>query len=601
MRNTVDIEKINNIKNLSIKELERLSESIRNQIIETTKKNGGHLSSNLGIVDTTVALYHIFDFPNDKLIFDVGHQCYAHKILSGRAESFSSIRTDGGLSGFPDIDESEYDTFTTGHAGTSISSAIGLCKARDMVGDDYTVISVVGDASMVNGLNLEAMAVSSEKPKKLIVIFNDNGMSISKNVNGFYQYLSKKTTRRGYIKSKRAIIKIFGNSFVTKMLAGFKRFIKRIIGKYDRFEEFGFKYVGIIDGNDVGELVKILSSVKDASRGEAILLHVRTRKGKGHKRAEEKSDLYHGVGKNLRADSGDFSVELGKKLNELIKEDDKVVAITAGMKDGTGLVAVEAEHPNNFLDVGIAESFAVTSAAGMAKGGLKPFVAIYSTFMQRSYDQIMHDVCLQNLPVTLCLDRAGLVGKDGKTHQGVFDLSYLLHLPNLTVFAPSCVNELSYVIDYAAKLNGPVAIRYPKNQIEDRQCLPLEQGLWERIKAGNKVTLVAVGPKMLQLACQFAKEKDGVGVVNARTVKPLCEKTLEEIKDTVIVTLEENSVIGGFGALVSEYYSIKGQKVDLIIKGVPDSFVSHGSEQKQMEICGLTVGALEKDLKGFLI
>ncbi len=591
---------LKDIKTFNTKQLEELSKDIREKILETAENNGGHLASNLGIVETMVALYHVFDFPTDKLIFDVGHQCYAHKILSGRESAFSTIRTNDGLSGFPNREESAHDLFTTGHAGTSISSGLGVCTARDKLNQDYSVISVVGDGSLFNGLNLEALSFSQEKPKKFIVILNDNGMSISKNINGLYQFISKGTTKKGYIKSKKLILKTFGNSFVTRFFAFIKNFVKRIVRKHDSFEEFGFKYVGIVDGNDVGDLVKILSRIKLASQNEAILLHVKTTKGKGYKQAEEKADMYHGVGKELKNESGDFSLSLGEKINELIEKDKKVVAITAGMKDGTGLFAVEKEHPENFIDVGIAEEFAITSAAGMAEGGLKPIVALYSTFMQRAYDQLLHDVCLQNLPVVICLDRAGLVGMDGKTHQGVFDLSYLLHMPNLVVFAPSSTQEFKDILEYSLSLEKPVVIRYPKNQKENRKALSIREGLWERLKEGDKVTLLAVGPNMVALAKEIATEYQGVGVVSARTVKPLCTKTLEEIKDTVVVTLEENSEIGGFGSLVLQYYSQKGYQTKVVSKGVPDEFIKHSDVKNQLEYCRLSLETLREDLAEFL-
>lgn len=591
---------LKDIKTFNTKQLEELSKDIREKILETAENNGGHLASNLGIVETMVALYHVFDFPTDKLIFDVGHQCYAHKILSGRESAFSTIRTNDGLSGFPNREESAHDLFTTGHAGTSISSGLGVCTARDKLNQDYSVISVVGDGSLFNGLNLEALSFSQEKPKKFIVILNDNGMSISKNINGLYQFISKGTTKKGYIKSKKLILKTFGNSFVTRFFASIKNFVKRIVRKHDSFEEFGFKYVGIVDGNDVGDLVKILSRIKLASQNEAVLLHVKTTKGKGYKQAEEKADMYHGVGKELKNESGDFSLSLGEKINELIEKDKKVVAITAGMKGGTGLFAVEKEHPENFIDVGIAEEFAITSAAGMAEGGLKPIVALYSTFMQRAYDQLLHDVCLQNLPVVICLDRAGLVGMDGKTHQGVFDLSYLLHMPNLVVFAPSSTQEFKDILEYSLSLAKPVVIRYPKNQKENRKALSIREGLWERLKEGDKVTLLAVGPNMVALAKEIATQYQGVGVVSARTVKPLCTKTLEEIKDTVVVTLEENSEIGGFGSLVLQYYSQKGYQTKVVSKGVPDEFIKHSDVKNQLEYCRLSLETLREDLAEFL-
>lgn len=571
------------IKQLNIKDLQSLADEIREKIISVTAKNGGHLSSNLGIVEATIALYKTFDFPSDKIVFDVGHQCYAHKILSGRKESFDSIRLDGGISGFPDIEESEFDVFSSGHAGTSISAGIGLCTARDLKGENYTVISVVGDGSFSNGLNLEALSASSAKPKNFIVVLNDNGMSISKNKNGFYHFISKGTTKKGYIGSKKALVKIFGKSFITRGLSRFKEFIKRVLNRNDYFENHGFKYVGVVDGNDIKELSKILERVKSVAKTRAVLLHIKTTKGKGLKKAEEHADTYHGVGTDLKYENGNLSLALGKCLVENIENDKDIIAITAGMKDGTGLIEVEKSFPKNFVDVGIAEEYAVTLAAGMARGGLKPFVGIYSTFMQRAYDQILHDVCLQNLPVVLCLDRAGLVGHDGKTHQGVYDISYLSHMPNMTILAPNNSRELKNAVDYAIKLKSPVAIRYPKNGLEeDVEYLSLEDGLFRRDKIGNKLTLLALGPNMLKLARKVSSNQDGIGVISVRAVKPLCEKTLLEIKDAPIITLEENSEIGGFGSLVEKFYREKQIDVKLAVMGVKDKFVMHGSLEEQL-------------------
>ena len=580
-----------NIKKLKINELDALSSEIREEIISVIKNNGGHLSSNLGIVETTVALHYVFDFPKDKLIFDVGHQCYAHKILSGRKQEFSSIRLDGGISGFPDRDESVYDVFTSGHAGTSIAGGTGVCQARDKLNEDYYVIDIVGDGSLVNGLNLEAIFSSESKPKNYIVILNDNGMSISKNKNGLYGYISKKTASMKYVKGKKAFKKIFGNSFLTRWLVSIRNLIKRILRKRDMFEEYGFKYVGVVDGNDTKQMVKILQRVKRLAREKAVFLHVCTQKGKGLEQAEERADLYHGVGKNLNVSFQGFGEQLGKKLSEVIEKDKRVVAVVAGMKDGTGLSQLSEKHPDNFIDVGIAEEYAVTLSAGMAVGGLKPVVAVYSTFLQRAYDEILHDVCIQNLPVIFCIDRAGLVGEDGKTHQGVFDLSYLTHLPNMTVICPSTADELSDAIDYAMELNSPVAIRYPKSYEQfDRPLKPLKSGLWETLSEGKDITVLAVGPRMLKIALEFQKRcsKD-VGVISARVIKPLDCGVLDNINSKVIFTLEENSLIGGFGARVLGYFAEKGKAVKFRSFGVKDEFIKNGSVDNQFSYNGLTV------------
>lgn len=591
------IKNSSDVKRLSLKEKIELAGEIRDKILKTCSENGGHLSSNLGIVETTLALYSVFDFPKDKIIFDVGHQCYAHKMLSGRNAGFSAIRTDGGISGFPDREESEYDCFGAGHAGTSIAAGLGFCAARDALGEDFYVVDVVGDGAFVNGLNLEALTSSQKKPKKLIVILNDNGMSISKNRNGIYTFLSKKSTKKGYLKSKSALKRVFGESFVTRFLRKVRGFIKRIFNGVNVLEQFGFKYVGVVNGNDLKSLTEILEDVKNVAKDKAVFLHIKTVKGKGVKRAEERADLYHGVGKSLSCGGGEFSAAVGQTLNEIIEKDPSVIALTAGMKDGTGLAAVEKAHPDNFIDVGIAEEFAVTFAAGMAAGGLKPVVCVYSTFLQRAYDEILHDVCIQKLPVVFCIDRAGLVGADGKTHQGVFDLSFLSHLPGMTILAPSCVNDLKAALKYAFSLGSPVAIRYPKeSSAKEREVAPYEETLWERLKTGEKYNILAVGPDMLALAEEFAKNHDGAGVISARTVKPLDEKTLAEISGLPIIAIEENSVIGGFGDAVRRAVSrlFGGKPKNRIITlGVKDAFTRHGSAERQREENGLCEKQLE--------
>lgn len=597
------VEKPSDVKKLNEKEMKLLAEELRGEVLSAINRNGGHLSSNLGIVETTVALYHTFDFPKDKLIFDVGHQCYAHKILSGRNKNFCSIRTLGGISGFPDAEESEFDSFTTGHAGCSIAEGIGLCAARDALKEDYTVINVVGDGSIVNGLNLEAMSASEYKPKNYIVILNDNGMSISKNSNALYKHISKSTMRRGYVGGKNFIKRVFGNSFVTRFFRGCRDFIKRLFGGNNYFEQFGFKYVGVYDGNDIKELTDILKDVKTACREKAVLIHIKTTKGKGLKSAEERADVYHGVGKNMSLSAdGDFSAALGNTLCSEMEKDDKIFAITAAMKDGTGLSAVEKAYPERFYDVGIAEEYAVTFAAGLAKGGLKPVVAIYSTFMQRAYDEILHDVCLQNLPVVFCMDRAGLVGEDGKTHQGAFDLSFLSHIPNVTILAPESVSDLPLALRYAFSLSSPVAIRYPKNggrnfaSGEDYGVSP-----WIKRREGEDTVIFAAGARVLDFALSAADRAErerGIkaAVYSARTVKPLCESVLKEYIGKKVFTAEENSVIGGFGAAVAEFYAAHGGNTAVKILGIKDEFIPHGSVKEQLELCGLNEDGIYSSL-----
>lgn len=596
------LDKINessDVKKLNKKELLELSNEIREEITSATNRRGGHLSSNLGIVETTIALYKVFDFPKDKLVFDVGHQCYTHKILSGRKKEFSSIRSDGGLSGFPNKEESEYDVFTTGHAGASISASLGICSARDKLGEDYTVVTVVGDGSLVNGLNFEGITASNTKPNNLIVILNDNGMSISKNKNGFYSFLSKSTLSSKYVKSKRNFKKVFRNSIFTKFFRKVRGLIKRIFNRGKFFEQYGFKYVGVIDGNDLSEMVKVLQKAKYVAKEKAVFLHVSTLKGKGNKQAEEHADVYHGVAKENRSGTGVYGTALSSALNEIIEKDKTVVALTAGMKDGTGLKGVEEVHPKNFVDVGIAEEYAVTLASGMATGGLKPVVAVYSTFLQRAYDQILHDVCLQGLPVVFLVDRAGLVGEDGKTHQGVFDISFLSHMPNMHVLSVCSPNELKDALEYAFSIKSPVAIRYPKGSASVDSGKKFTDGKWVRVLGDENAekAVLAVGANMLNLASEYYELSNKNAVVyNVRSVKPLDTEVLDMLSGKKIITIEENSVIGGFGSLVSAYYSAK---VDTPVYnfGVGDEFVKHGSLENQLKNCGLTAKDILEKVK----
>lgn len=583
------LEKLNapsDVKKLNKAELSALAEEMRQEIVSVASNNGGHLSSNLGVLETTVALYKTFDFPTDKLIFDVGHQCYAHKILSGRREGFKTIRTAGGLSGFPDKDESEFDVFTTGHAGNSIALGLGLCAARDRNKEDYYVITVVGDGALVNGLNLEAINASAEKPKKFIVVLNDNGMSISRNSNGFYNFISKATIKKGYVKNKNAVKKIFGNSFIAVFFRKIRDFFKRLINKGAYFERFGFKYVGVVDGNDLKETTKVLERVKSVADYKAVFLHLKTTKGKGLQKAEERADLYHSVGKNLKlACSDDYS--LGRVLSELIDKDNRIMAITAGMKDGTGLNYLDKTHPDHLIDVGIAEEYAATFAAGMAKGGLKPVVAIYSTFLQRAYDEIMQDVCLQNLPVIFCVDRAGFTGEDGKTHQGLFDLSYTLHIPNMTVIAITSKQELKAAIEYAVSLNSPVCIRYSKSCADSLYFADYKDNRWQVVKDGTDLTVIAVGKNALNLALSFSEDyAKSVKVVSARIIKPLDEETLRAIS-TPVITIEENVVSGGFGTAVAAFYAENSPR-RVYTLGVKDKFIKHGSIDGQLIENGFT-------------
>ncbi|MBR6737497.1 MAG: 1-deoxy-D-xylulose-5-phosphate synthase [Clostridia bacterium] len=579
------------LKQLNIKQLNALCQELRSEIIRVVDKNGGHLSSNLGTVELTVALHYVFDLPSDKIIFDVGHQAYAHKLLSGR--DLSHIRKENGVSGFPDPSESEFDAFSVGHAGTSIASGLGYCYSRDKLGDNYNVITVVGDASLFNGENLEAITSSTNKPSNFLVVLNDNGMSINKNDNGLYKVISKITVKKGYNRFNSFLSRTVGKCFIGRWLKAIKRFLKRSMSINTITDSVGLKYVGKFDGHNLKTLIKILADIRDSN--VPTLLHLTTVKGKGLPVAEENSSKFHGVSKDMQVSKHYFSGGISSVLNEIVSKNPNVHAITAGMKDGTGLSDFAEKHPSNFIDVGICEEYAVTLASGMAISGTKPIVFIYSTFMQRAYDQIVHDVCLQNLPVIFCLDRAGLVGSDGKTHQGVFDLSYLSHVPNLTVLAPKDLNELSLMIEEALKLNAPVAIRYPNGKIQNtEETAPFTSDFkWELLQKGGKNVILAVGPRMIELALNASKGTD-TAVYNARTIKPLDANVLNEIKGKNVITLEDNAELGGFGTHVLKYYADNKVLQKVTVLGVKDAFVVHASVEKQLEKNGLTANAVKK-------
>lgn len=576
------------VKKLNIKQLEALADEIRDRVVDVVGKNGGHLASNLGVAELIVALYYSFDFPNDKLIFDVGHQCYAHKILSGRNEMFDTLRQENGLNGFPDISESEFDAFGAGHAGSSLSACLGYCAARDAIGEDYYVIDVVGDASLFNGENLEAITSSDVKPKKFIVIVNDNGMSISKNDNGLYKIMSTVTTKKTYGKVMDFFSRTIGESFIGKGLKKFKNWIKRSLNGLSVIDSLGFKYVGIFNGNKMSELIRILKNVKNSDRG--VILHLRTVKGKGLADAEKHAEIYHGVGKNFKSSKCTFSDSVGKLLIEEAENDPKLTAICAGMKDGTGLKDFAEAYPDRFFDVGIAEEHAVTFAAGQAIGGLKPVVCIYSTFLQRSYDQIMQDVCIQNLPVIFMIDRAGAVGNDGATHQGLFDISYLRMLPNMKIFSPKDTVELKMIFEYCKKLSSPCAIRYPNgSNCNFEKHLPLESSLWEYYGDKENNIVLCVGARALAVAEKAKNLTDKkFTIVNCRSVKPLDEKFLSALDGKNVITLEENVLSGGFGSSVAEFFANKNINAKLHIIAFPDKFIRHADTARQLETAGLT-------------
>ena len=588
------INEANDIKKIEPEAYDALASEIRSFIIESVSEHGGHLASNLGVVELTMALHLCMDFPNDKLIWDVGHQAYTHKLLTGRKEDFSGLRTFGGMSGFPKHKESPCDAFDTGHSSTSISAALGYARARDLKGEDRTVVAVIGDGSLTGGMAYEALNNVSHLKSNMIIVLNDNKMSISENVGGLSKHLTALRTRESYLDFKMDVEKKLkqiphvGDS-VARSVKKSKDSIRQLFVKGGFFEDFGIKYIGPIDGHDIKEMVRVLNALKRLN--EPVVMHVVTQKGRGYVPAEKNPSAFHGVGsfdiatgESLASKSLTYTSVFSKTICRLGKAHPDVVTICAAMPDGTGLTAFKKHFPGRFFDVGIAEQHAVTFAAGLAAGGMHPFVAVYSSFLQRAYDQIIHDVCIQNLPVVFCVDRAGLVGADGETHQGIFDLSYLSMIPNMTVCAPKNKYELYDMLYFAYQYHGPIAIRYPRGSAYEgfkNMRPPIEYGKSELMFEGEKIALVAVG-SMVQTAVQVREKLLDKGinatVVNARFVCPLDTECLDRLSrdHQWIVTMEENVLKGGFGEACGDYLLAKHEDVRLIHVGVPDVYVEHG-------------------------
>lgn len=594
------LERINglsDLKKLNIKQLPELCEEIRSKLLQTVLNNGGHLASNLGVVELTVALHYVFD-DTDKIVWDVGHQSYVHKMLTGRLSEIDTLRQSGGLSGFTDVKESEYDSFGAGHASTAISAALGIAKARDISNQNFDVVAVVGDGALTGGLSYEGL--NSIGNTKMFIVLNDNNMSIGDNVGSATKNLSKMRISKGYINFKRRTKKFLSKvPLVGKPLLRLGTNIarnmrlKRLHNIY--FENFNIKYVGPANGHDVKELVFYLSKIKN-NIDKPTVLHCLTKKGKGYEAAEKDPQKYHGVSPKNSKSNCDMSETVGRTLKEIAVDNPKITVITAAMADGTGTSVFKDAYPQRFFDVGIAEEHAVTFAAGLAMQGLKPYVAVYSTFLQRAYDQIVHDVCLQNLPVTFCIDRAGLVGQDGKTHQGLFDIPFLSSIPNITLLAPATVTQLKQMLTWSVSQSGPIAIRYPKYSLkscEETAC-DFVFPRWNLFgDVSSDVYLFAVGCNALS-ACLNVKrvlENKKVCVINACCIKPLDYKTLGELKleKKTIVTAEEGVLCGGFGSLIDSYIvenNIHPKKV--IHMGVKDYFVSHATIEEQIEAIGIT-------------
>ena len=615
------IERPEQIQNLSEYQLKQLADELRDFIVENVSKTGGHLAPSLGTVELTLALYHIFDLAQDKVVWDVGHQAYAHKILSGRREQFHLLRQRGGLTGFPKRSESDYDSFGTGHASTSISAALGMAIARDLSGRTEKVIAVIGDGALTGGEAFEALNNAGDMGRNLIVILNDNEMAIDRNVGALAGYLSRLRVAPEYMQAKKELeglikrIPHIGDR-VFRAAGHLKDGVRSAIIPGNIFSELGFQYLGPVDGHDLNLLCKVLARVHEMEG--PVLVHVLTKKGKGYLPAELQPDKFHGVGKfdvdtgellKKKTDIPTYTSVFSKTLLELAKNDKDIVAITAAMPAGTGLKAFAEAYPDRYFDVGIAEEHAVTMAAGLAAAGKKPVVALYSTFAQRGYDQIVHDVCLQNLPVVFCLDRAGLVGEDGATHHGVFDYSYLRHIPNMTVMAPKDENELRHMLCTAMQMKSPVAIRYPRGQALGVSCEeymhPLAVGKGEILAKSGSTAILAVG-SMVDIAQKAAILLSGEGisttVVNMRFVKPLDVKLLCDLAADMecIVTMEENALCGGFGSAVAEALSDNEILLPLLRLGIGDKFIEQGTHDQLLEQCGLLPEQAAERIKTFI-
>lgn len=609
----------NDVKELKEQELPVLADEIRQFIIDKVSDNGGHLASNLGVVELTIALHRCLNFPQDKLIWDVGHQSYTHKILTGRKKGFDSLRKYHGMSGFPKRDESNCDAFDTGHSSTSLSAGLGMVCARELKKDKYTVVSVIGDGSLTGGLAFEALNNAASLKSNYIMILNDNHMSISENVGGLSHYLAGVRTAKGYTNFKKNVkaslskMNAIGEE-LERNIRRAKSMLKQVFIPGMFFEDMGITYLGPIDGHNIEALTEV---IKDAKQVEgAVLIHVITEKGKGYEPAQLHPESYHGVGpfikKNGMAkkpkEEATYTDIFAKTICELAQTHEKLVTITSAMMDGCGLKGFAKRFPDRFFDVGIAEEHAVTFACGLAAGGFHPFFVVYSSFLQRGYDQILHDMCMQNLPVTLMLDRAGLVGNDGETHQGVFDLSYLTMIPNMTVFAPKNRYEFQDAIAFAADFEAPMAIRYPKTdavRILKEYREPIKLGKSEWIRRGSRVALLAIGT-MVETAMEVEEllAKDGIDatVVNLRFAKPLDYEMLDEVLDyhSLIVTMEENVLSGGVGEHICRYVELHSTGVRVVACGIPDKFIHQGSIKELLEETGLDAQSIYQKISTML-
>ncbi|MBQ8802424.1 MAG: 1-deoxy-D-xylulose-5-phosphate synthase [Tyzzerella sp.] len=612
------IQKPNDIKKLKWDELDVLAAEIREFLVEKVSKTGGHLASNLGVVELTMAMHLAFSLPKDKMIWDVGHQAYTHKILTGRKEGFDELRQYGGMSGFPKRNESNCDSFDTGHSTTSISAGLGYVEAREILGEDYRVVSVIGDGSLTGGMAYEALNNAANLKSNYIIVLNDNNMSISENVGGVPAYLNSIRTAEFYNDLKKGVVNslnkvpIVGENIVNNIRKT-KNSIKRLLVPGMLFEDMGITYLGPVDGHDLKSLYR---TFKEAQRmNHAVMIHVLTKKGKGYAPAEQFPAKFHGV--------GPFDLETGKAL--AVKEKDsytdvfadimsglgekepRLTAITAAMKDGTGLCKFQEKYPERFFDVGIAEEHAVTFAAGLAAAGLKPVFAVYSAFLQRGYDQIVHDVCMQNLPVIFAIDRAGLVGNDGETHQGVYDIAYLNHIPNMTILSPKNRFEFADMMEFAVAHTGPVAIRYPRGTVyeglaEFRE--PVSHGKSEIIYKESEIAILSLGHMMETAEEVWRALKDKgyqCSLINSRFVKPMDTDVLCELAQNhkLFVTIEDGVISGGYGASVRDYVAEEKLDVDVFINGIPDKFIEHGSIGQLRKVIGLDADSIVEKIEQY--
>ncbi len=618
------LEKINmpeDVKSLTTEEKKQLAEEMRKYILEIVSENGGHLASNLGVVELTIALHSVFDVPKDKIVWDVGHQTYVHKIITGRREQLKTLRKRNGIAGFPKSKESEADCFNTGHSSTSISAALGMARARDLKGEHNSVLAVIGDGALTGGMALEALNDAGWSQTKMTVILNDNEMSISKNIGGISMLLSKLRTKRTYSKSSDAVKKVIlktpaiGKPIV-KIIRRIKRSIKQLIIPKMFFEDIGFRYLGPVDGHDIEELERMLKISKQLEG--PVLIHVLTKKGKGYEIAQKNPDKFHATGpfnietgESKKQKKKDYSKVFGEKLIDLAKKNEKIVAITASMKDGTGLTQFAKEFPERFFDIGIAEQHAVGVAAGMAKEGTIPIVPIYASFYQRAYDQVIHDVAIQNLPVIMCVDRAGVVGADGETHQGTLDMAFFRLVPNLTIMAPKNFKELEEMLEFAVHLNKPVVIRYPRGGEDEYKIEKqgkLEEGKAEIIKEGKDLTIIAIGKtvaRSMKIAEEMEKEQKDrtIEVINSRFLKPIDKETIKQSiqKTKNVITIEDGTIINGLATAVQEIIIGENlQEINLKSYAYPDQYIEHGEVGELEKIYKVDAETIKRDLGTYL-